>query len=53
MRNLLGWTCATVAGAVGWWVGAKVGLMTAVVGSAVATGVGLYLGWRLADRMLG
>ena len=52
MRKLLGWVGATVSGGLGWWVGARVGLMTAVVSSAVATGIGLYLGWWAADRLL-
>jgi hypothetical protein len=52
MRKLLGWVGATVGGGVGWWGGARVGIMTAVVLSAVATGAGLYLGWWTADRLL-
>jgi hypothetical protein len=52
MRRLLGWIGATVGGSVGWWGGARVGVMTAVFASAVATGAGLYLGWRAGDRLL-
>jgi hypothetical protein len=52
MRKLLGWVGAAVGGSVGWWGGARVGIMTAVVVSAVASGVGLYLGWWTADRLL-
>jgi hypothetical protein len=52
MKKLLGWVGATVGGAVGWWAGARVGLMSAVVVSAVGTGVGLYLGWWTAERLL-
>jgi hypothetical protein len=52
MKKLLGWVGAIVGGSVGWWAGARVGLMTAAVVSAVATGVGLYLGWWAADRLL-
>jgi hypothetical protein len=52
MRKLLGWVGATVGGAIGWWGGARVGMMTAAVLSAVATGAGLYLGWWAADRFL-
>jgi hypothetical protein len=52
MRKLLGGVGATVGGAVGWWAGAHVGVMTAVLVSAVATGAGLYLGWWAAERLL-
>jgi len=52
MRKLLGWVGATLGGSVGWWGGARVGITTAVVASAVATGAGLYLGWWLSDRLL-
>jgi hypothetical protein len=52
MRKLLGWIGATVAGALGWWAGARVGVMTAAVVSAVATGAGLYAGWWAAERLL-
>jgi hypothetical protein len=52
MKKLLGWVGATVGGSVGWWGGAHVGVMMAVVASAVATGAGLYLGWWAAERLL-
>jgi hypothetical protein len=52
MRKLLGGVGATVGGSLGWWAGARVGVMTAVVASAVTTGVGLYIGWWASDRLL-
>ena len=52
MRKLLGWVGATVGGSLGWWAGARAGVMPAVVVSAVATGAGLYLGWWAAERLL-
>jgi len=52
MKKLLGWVGATAGGSVGWWAGSGVGVMTAVVASAIATGAGLFLGWWLADRIL-
>jgi hypothetical protein len=52
MRKLLGAVGATIGGSVGWWGGARVGIMTAVFASAVTTGLGLYLGWWTADRLL-
>jgi uncharacterized membrane protein YeaQ/YmgE (transglycosylase-associated protein family) len=52
MSTLLAWVGATVGGALGWWAGSSHGLFTAFVLSTVGTGVGLYLGRRLADRLL-
>jgi hypothetical protein len=52
MRTIIGWLAATVAGAVGWWLGERVGLITAVVVSALAGGVGLYYGYRWFDQNL-
>jgi len=52
MRTLAGWTSAWLCGALGWWLGARVGLLTAVVLSAIAGGVGLYYGYRWFDRHL-
>ena len=39
--------------ALGWWIGAHVGIMTAVLVSAIGTGVGLWAGVRLASEFLG
>jgi hypothetical protein len=50
MKKLLGFVGATLGGAVGWWAGSAVGIMTAFMVSTVASGVGLYLGRRLADH---
>jgi hypothetical protein len=52
MRKWLGWMGATVGSGVGWWAGARLGLVTAAVASAVGTGAGLYLGWWAADRLV-
>lgn len=52
MSNLLGWGGATVGGAIGWWAGAEYGMFTAFVLSTVGTGVGLYLGRRIAERLV-
>ena len=52
MRGLIGWLAAFLAGSAGWWLGAKVGLGTAVVLGAVATGVGMYVGYRWYNRNL-
>jgi len=52
VRTIIGWLCAWAAGAIGWWLGQKVGLITAVVVSAVAGGLGLYAGYRWFDQNL-
>jgi hypothetical protein len=52
MRKLLGCVGAILGRRVGWWVGARVGTMTATLVSAVGTGAGLYLGWWAAERLL-
>jgi len=52
VRALIGWLAAFLAGSAGWWLGAKVGLGTAVVLGAVATGVGMYVGYRWYDQNL-
>lgn len=52
MRGLIGWLAAFLAGSAGWWLGAKAGPAAAVVVGAIATGVGLYAGYRWFDRNL-
>jgi hypothetical protein len=51
MSKLLGLIGTVVGSSLGWWVGAKVGIMTAVVVSAVGTGLGLYAGRRIAIQL--
>jgi len=43
---------ASIGGAIGWWLGARIGTMTAFVVSTVGTGVGVYAGRRIADSLL-
>jgi len=50
LLSLLG---ATVGGAIGWWLGARVGFMTAFFVSIVGTGLGVYAGRSVAARLLG
>jgi hypothetical protein len=52
MSTLLAWVGATIVGALGWWAGAPWGLFTAFVLSTVGTGIGLYVGRRLAAHLL-
>ncbi len=53
MRKIFGMIGTTVAGSVGWSMGMYVGIGTAVVLSAVGSGVGLYYGIKLFDHWLG
>ncbi len=48
MSKLLAFLGATVGGAIGWWLGARVGTMTAFIVSTVGTGLGVYAGRRIA-----
>ena len=42
----------TVMGWAGWWLGEKIGFMTAFLLSGVGSMVGVYLGWRLCRDYL-
>jgi hypothetical protein len=53
VRTIIAWLAAFIAGSAGWWLGAHVGLWSAVVLSAVGTGAGLYAGYRWFDDNLG
>ena len=53
MSKLLGFIGATVGGAIGWWLGAHVGIMTAFIISMVGTGAGIYGGRQVAERLGG
>jgi hypothetical protein len=52
MRTIIGWLSASLLGSAGWWLGARIGLGSAVVVSAIAGGFGLYLGFRWFDQNL-
>jgi hypothetical protein len=52
MRTLIGWLAAWICGAIGWWLGAKVGLISAVIVSALTGAAGLYAGFRWFDSNL-
>lgn len=53
MRWLVGFIGATIGGAIGWWLGEFVGLMTAFILSTVGTGIGIYYARRWAADHLG
>jgi hypothetical protein len=53
MSKVLTFLGASVGGAIGWWLGEHVGIMTAFIVSTVGTGIGVYAGRRIADLVLG
>ena len=52
MSGLLAFVGATVVGGIGWWLGSFVGFTTAMILSAVGTGVGIYYGRKIAREYL-
>jgi hypothetical protein len=48
MKKLLVLVYSTVGSAAGWWLGARVGIMTAFVLSMVGLGFGIWAGARHA-----
>jgi hypothetical protein len=53
MIKLMGFLGATIGSYAGWALGARFGVMTAFVVSMVGTGLGIYVGRRVAQDMLG
>ena len=49
---IIGWGCASLLGALGWWLGAQLNLGAAVILGAIASGVGLYYGNKWFDDNL-
>ena len=47
MRKLCIMVAVCILSWVGWWLGEKVGLMTAWVLSGVGSLAGVYVGWRI------
>ena len=50
MKKLLMLVLSTIGSAAGWWLGARVGMMTAFIVSMIGVGVGIWCGAQLADR---
>jgi len=46
MEKLIVLVGSSVGGALGWWLGAQVGIMTAFFVSMVGTGAGIYFARR-------
>ena len=49
MGKLLAFLGMTIGGWIGWTVGARFGLFVAFILGVVGTGIGLYLGRRVAN----
>jgi len=47
MNKLCIFVGMTVLGWLGWWLGAKVGLMTAFTVSSIASLLGVFVGWKV------
>jgi hypothetical protein len=50
MKKLFVLIGATVGSYLGWWLGARIGIMTAFMVSTVFSGVGMYAGARAAHN---
>lgn len=53
MSGMLAMVGATLVGGLGWWIGARFGIMWATIVSGFGTGVGVYYGRRLARHLGG
>jgi hypothetical protein len=53
MKMIFGWIGIFALGSLGWWLGDFLGLLPAVMLSAIGSGAGLYWGRKLFDRWLG
>lgn len=53
MTKILVLIGATLGGAIGWWAGEYIGIMTAFILSMIGMGGGLYLGRWVAKNLLG
>jgi hypothetical protein len=48
MKKLLVLVGTTIGSAIGWWIGDHFGIMTAFILSMIGTGLGMYIGIRVA-----
>lgn len=53
MRGIFATLGTFLVGSIGWAIGARLGIGTALVLSSVGSGVGLYYGRKLFDQWLG
>ena len=49
MGRLFGFVGSTILGYIGWFLGARIGITTAVILSIVGTGLGIYYGRKVAQ----
>ena len=52
MNKMLSMLGATIFGSLGWWIGAKVGMMTGFFVSMLGTGFGIYVARRFVRDYL-
>jgi hypothetical protein len=52
MKAMVWMVATTIGGAAGWWLGAFIGIFTAVSLSAVGSGIALFYAQRLANEYL-
>ena len=53
MTKLFGFLGATIGSYAGWWLGSGAGVMTAFMVSMLGTGLGIYVGRRVARNYEG
>lgn len=51
MKKLFMLICITIFGWIGWWLGAKIGIMTGYIFSVIGAMAGVFVAARLKDRM--
>lgn len=51
MKKLIVLLVSTVTSGLGWWIGARAGIMTAFIVSMVGLGVGIWWGARMARSL--
>jgi uncharacterized membrane protein YbhN (UPF0104 family) len=52
MKKLLALVGSTLGSSLGWWLGTGGGFMAAFLLSVVGGGLGIYAGFRAADRLV-
>jgi hypothetical protein len=53
MRGIFATVGTFLVGSIGWAIGERIGIGTALVLSSIGSGVGLYYGRKLFDQWLG
>jgi hypothetical protein len=52
MKGILAFTGMTIGGAIGWWLGAFVGITTSVMLSSIGSGAGLFAArWLMREYL--